>query len=151
MYYEFAVDIAAPTDLVWTTLTDVERMPEWTTSMTRVRLLGDRSLSVGSKVRIEQPKLRPLTWTVTELEPQQSFTWTATTAGLRLTGGHRLTAGEDMVSVVLSMRVAGLPAPLLTPLIGARTRQYVQMEAEGLKRRTELRTNPQAPGAPLTP
>jgi hypothetical protein len=59
--------------------------------------------------------------------------------------------GEDTVSVVLSTRVAGLPAPLLTPLIGARTRQYVQMEAEGLKRRSELLTNPQAPVAPLNP
>jgi hypothetical protein len=45
---------------------------------------------------------------------------------------------------------AGFPS-LLTPLIGARIRQYVQMEADGLKRQTELRTKPQAPGAPLKP
>jgi uncharacterized protein YndB with AHSA1/START domain len=137
MEYSYTVRIAAPAERVWTTLTDIERMPEWTASMKDVKLLGE-SFAVGAKARIEQPKMRPLVWTVTELEPQRSFTWTATTAGLRLTGGHRLAAGPDNVSVTLSFAVNGLLAPLFAPLIGARIREYLQMEAEGLKRRSEL-------------
>jgi uncharacterized protein YndB with AHSA1/START domain len=137
MKYEFQVSIAAPVARVWATLTDVERMPEWTESMTRVRRLDDGPLAVGSSARIEQPKLRPMVYTVTELVPEQTFTWAASTPGLRVVATHRLTAGDRDVTLVNVVEVTGLLAPLLPPSIRERTRRYVELEAEGLKRQAE--------------
>lgn len=137
MEYELTVTIAAPLRRVWEILTDVERMPEWTASMTEVRRLDDGPLSVGRRTRILQPKMRPLVWTVTDLARERSFVWTATTGGMLLTGGHYLTAGDGDVSARFTMRLSGGPAFLLGPLVKPRTRRYVRMEAEGLKRRCE--------------
>lgn len=137
MEYEFAVKIAAPPGAVWTTLADVENWPQWTESMIQVQRLDDGPLSVGRKVRVRQPNMRPMVWTVTELEPERSFTWATATAGMQLTAGHDLTPEAGAVSARLSVRVTGWLAPLITPIIGARIRRYLQMEAEGLKRRAE--------------
>jgi uncharacterized membrane protein len=37
--YQVSTTIQAPIDLAWSALVDVERMPEWTSSMRSVRLL----------------------------------------------------------------------------------------------------------------
>lgn len=137
MEYEFAVKIAALPHKVWTTLVDVENWPQWTESMIQVQRLDDGPLSIGRKARVHQPKMRPMVWTVTELDPERSFTWATATAGIQLTAGHDLTSEAGAVSARLSVRVTGWLAPLITPIVGARIRRYLQMEAEGLKRRVE--------------
>ncbi|MGH3319761.1 MAG: SRPBCC family protein [Streptosporangiaceae bacterium] len=142
MEYETSVDVAAPVESVWKVLTDVERMPEWTESMTRVERLDDGPFAIGSKARVQQPKMQPMVWTVTELEPARSFTWGAASGGVRLTAGHRLTPGPSTLSGVLSVRLTGPLAPILTVVFGRRIRRYVRMEAEGLKRRCEARGTP---------
>jgi uncharacterized protein YndB with AHSA1/START domain len=137
MDYEVMVTIAASPRQVWATLTDVEHMPQWTDSMTLVRRLDDGPLSVGGRARVQQPKMRPMVWTVTELEPDRSFTWTAATAGIRLTARHDLTPEADGVSARLSVRVSGWLAPLIIVITGSRIRRYLRMEGEGLKRAAE--------------
>jgi uncharacterized protein YndB with AHSA1/START domain len=137
MRYEYVVKIAAPPGKVWSTLIDVEHWPQWTESMIRVQRLDDGPLSVGRTARVHQPKMRPMVWTVTELAPEQSFTWATATAGLRLVAGHDLTPETGGVSALLSLQVTGWLAPLVTLFIGPRIRRYLQMEAEGLKRHTE--------------
>src|SRR5262245_17833172 len=135
MKYEVAVTINASPGRVWETLTDVERMPEWTESMTEVRRLDEGPLSVGSQTRILQPKMAPLVWTVTELTPEKSFIWTTTTGGMRMTGGHYVKAGDEtvaceygIVTATLSFDMSGGLAFLLAPLFKPRVRRYVQME-----------------------
>jgi uncharacterized protein YndB with AHSA1/START domain len=137
MDHEVTVTIAAPPRRVWTTLTDVEHMPEWTESMSLVQRLDDGPLSVGCRVRIHQPKMRPMVWTVTEFEPERSFTWTAAAAGIELTARHDLRPEADAVSARLSLRVTGWLALLIIPAVGPRIRRYLRMEAEGLKRAAE--------------
>ncbi len=72
------IDIEAPVEQVWEVLRDVERWPQWAPTVTLVRRLDDGPLAVGSRVRVEQPRIPPTEYVVTELEPSRSFTWVAT-------------------------------------------------------------------------
>ena len=72
------IDVEAPVERVWEVLREVERWPEWAPTVTSVRRLDDRPLAVGSRVRVEQPRIPPTEYVVTELEPSRSFTWVAT-------------------------------------------------------------------------
>lgn len=54
MNHEVRIRINAWPDVVWDTLADVERWPEWTRSVRSVELL-DGNLAVGHRKRIRQP------------------------------------------------------------------------------------------------
>ena len=69
-------------------IVDIERWPEWGSTVTSVRRLDDGPLEVGSRVRIEQPRIPPTEYVVTELEPNRSFIWVATAPGVRTTARH---------------------------------------------------------------
>jgi len=56
-------------------MADVVRWPEWTASISRVKLLSPGPLRVGSRVRIHQPKLPGAIWRVMEFNPGAGFTW----------------------------------------------------------------------------
>ena len=57
MAIEWISDIDAPREKVWTVMTDVERWPEWTASVTSVVLLDKAPFDVGSQARLRQPRL----------------------------------------------------------------------------------------------
>ncbi len=135
--YEVSVEIDATPDQVWRVLTDVERWPEWTPSVTRVERLDEGPFQVGTTTRIKQPKFPPAVWRVTELEPGQSFSWTARGPGVTTLAGHRIAPRSNGAEVTLSIRQTG-PLAWLAGLITARlTKRYVRTEANGLKRRSE--------------
>ena len=51
--YRTSARVEAPADVVWQVLSDVERMPTWTGSMTSVTILGaETTIAVGSRVEI---------------------------------------------------------------------------------------------------
>lgn len=137
MQYERSVQIAAGTDVVWSVMSDVTSWPQWTASIRSVQLLEPGPLAVGSRVRIQQPKLPTAVWEVTELEPGRGFTWTNRGPGMTSTGGHRIVSTTDGTSsVTLRIEQVG-PGALLAWLFLPLTRRYVQMEAAGLKSRCE--------------
>lgn len=138
MRAEESVDIAAPAEVVWAVWTEVERWPEWSGSVSRVRRLDEGPLAVGSRTRLEQPRLRPAVWRVTELDPENSFVWTATSGGVTTVAGHRIVpAASDRVRAELTIEHSGLLAPLVGWLVSSLTRRYLHLEAAGLKRRCE--------------
>lgn len=138
MRFAACVEISAAPERVWQVLTDVERWPEWTATMRRIERLDTGPLALGSSVRIEQPRLRPAIWLVTEMTPGTSFSWTSTTAGVTSVAGHRLTAtGAGQVRVEVSIDMRGVLAPLVGLLLWPLTRGYLRTEAAGLKSRCE--------------
>lgn len=131
------VAIDAPADLVWALLSDVERWPEWTASMSSVTLL-DPPLAVGSRATVEQPRLPPATWTVTALDDGVQFDWASQAPGLLTVGRHRVEVVDEGHSrAVLTVDQSGLLGPVARLAYGRLTRRYLEMEAAGLKTRSE--------------
>ena len=137
MWFSSSVDILAPADLVWSTLIDVERWPGWTSSMSKVTLLGPAPLAVGSRVKIKQPRLPSAVWTVDQLTPGSFFSWINYSVGLTSFADHRMSTSDTGTQVVLSIRQSGALAPLLSLVAGNLTRTYVRTEAAGLKHHCE--------------
>jgi len=138
MIIQQTVDIAAPPQRVWDVMIDVERWPEWTSSVTSVEVLDGGPLRVGSRARIRQPRLAAAVWTVTTIEPGRYFEWRSVLPGLTSIGGHRIEIlRAERCRVVLSVEWKGVLAPLIHLIYGELSRRYVTTEAEGLKRRAE--------------
>ena len=132
-----SISIAAPPDRVWAVLMDVEGWPQWTQSMTRLERLQPGDLAVGSRVRITQPKLPHVVWTVTALEPGRYFAWRGSSPGVRTDAGHRIETEGNGSRVTLTIEQSGLLSPLVGLMYGRLTKRYVDMEARGLKARCE--------------
>ena len=75
------IEIDASASLVWEVFSDVERWPEWTTSVTRLVSLDGPAIAVGKRFEIKQPRLPRLVWEVTEVVPGASWTWVQRSAG----------------------------------------------------------------------
>ena len=131
------VDISAPPEVVWAVLSDVESWPAWTASITSVRPSSPDSLQVGSRVRIKQPRLPATVWTVSDLVEGERFTWTSTSPGVHTRASHRVVRTAKGSRATLSIDQAGALGRLVGRLYGGLTRRYVEMEAAGLKRRSE--------------
>ena len=131
MHTEVTFPVAAPADRVWAVLSDVERWPTWTASMSQVVL--DGPLEVGAVAKIRQPKLPATAWTVTEVVPGRSFSWESKAPGSRAVGEHEITpTGDDTCEVRLMLDQTGPLGSLVGLLYRGLTRRYVQMEADGL-------------------
>jgi uncharacterized membrane protein len=127
--------IAAPADLVWQTMSTVEKWPEWTPTMDEIRRLDDGELRVGSTAEVRQPAQPVRTWTVTELTPGMSFTWVSRGAGLRLAADHVVRTGENgTVEALLTFTLTGALGPLANLLAGKAVRRAVDTEAASLKK-----------------
>ncbi|MCI4064989.1 SRPBCC family protein [Micromonospora sp. R77] len=138
MRYVESVEITADVDRVWAVQTDVERWPEWTPTITAARRLEPGPFTVGSSARLEQPRLRPAVWRVTEIDPPRVFVWESDSPGVHSRGEHRVVPLPDgRVRAELVMVQTGPLAGLFGLLGGRVVRSYLRQEAEGLKRRCE--------------
>ena len=136
--FDTSLEIQAPADQVWRVLLDVERWPEWTSTMTSVEKADPGPLAVGSRAYVRQPKLRPGWWQVTDLDEQQHiFTWVTRSPGLQIAGRHEVARSSNGSRLMLAIQFSGLLGPLLARLYGGLTQQYLATEANGLKHRCE--------------
>jgi uncharacterized protein YndB with AHSA1/START domain len=138
MQFETTVEIDAPEEAVWAALVDAQRWPDWTESMQEVRWLDDDGVRVGARARIKQPGTPALTWTVTELDAGRAFAWEAKSPGVKTVGTHVVkAAAENRSTLTLGLTQSGALAGVVGALTGSRTRKYVRLEADGLKRAAE--------------
>ena len=132
------VQIQASPERVWAVMRDVERWPEWTSTVTNIAPLDGSPLAVGSRVRILQPKLRPAVWRVTELnDAAKNFTWVTKAPGVRVSASHRVEPEGTGSRATLSLRFSGLFGPLIASFYRCLNKTYLATEAQGLKRRSE--------------
>jgi uncharacterized membrane protein len=142
MEIEAQVEIDRPPDVVWPVMVDIERWPDWTPSITAVERLDASLFGIGSRVRIRQPRLKTMVWQVSQFREGRLFVWDARSPGVFIVGSHEVKARAHGSTVILKIKQTGWLTPLVTLLFGNLTRRYVQMEAQGLKRRCELLPNP---------
>jgi uncharacterized membrane protein len=135
--FSITADIQAPPDQVWAVMSDVERWPEWTPSVTSIQRLDHGPLAVGSRARVHQPKLPPAEWQITELEAGRSFTWVTRSPGVRVTARHSVEAREGGTRATLSVQFLGFLAPLVARFTRDLNERYLALEAKGLKSRSE--------------
>ena len=116
-----SVEISAEPDRVWSVVSDVTRMPEWSPELRRLYPIGGRRPRVGMNLLgINRRGLAvwPTTSTVTRFEPPRAVAWRTRESGATWTyeleptsSGTRLTGRRDLPKFTLGTR-------LMAPLIG---------------------------------
>jgi hypothetical protein len=136
--YEAAISIAASGESVWRVLTAVVAWPEWLPTVDSVQPLDASQLSPGFRYVVRQPKLRPATWVVTELERPRRFVWQARSPGLLMVAEHTIEESlPGKCNVTLRFSFTGLLGPLLGRLFRSVTQQFLAQEAASLKLKVE--------------
>jgi uncharacterized membrane protein len=137
MITDCAIGIDAPADLVWNVFSDVERWPEWTASVTSLEALDGSGLAVGKRFEIKQPRLPKLVWQVTELDEGRSWTWEQRSPGGRTVAVHEVHPVGDRTEVKQRLDQQGPVGGLIARMMGGTTKRYLDLEAQGLKARSE--------------
>src|SRR5690242_19258862 len=138
MFNEDSIEIDAPPQLVWDVFSDVEHWPDWTASVTSLVGLDGPALAVGKRFAIKQPGMQKLTWKVTEIEPGSSWTWIQRSPGSLVTARHYVIGqpgGRTLVRQQLDQ--SGPLGALVGRLMVKKTKRFLDMEAQGLKARSE--------------
>jgi carbon monoxide dehydrogenase subunit G len=138
IHIERSININAPPERVWAVMMDIERWPEWTESMKSVERLDSGEFGVGSKAKLKIRRSPSANvWTVTALTPNRSFTWETNSGGVKGVATHVIEPDGNGSKVTLTVGLSGPVATLFGWFVGTPSRQNVEMEAEGLKRRAE--------------
>ncbi len=135
--WERTIDINATPEAVWAVMAEIERWPEWTPSILSVKPVGDSQLVPGAQARVHAKGTPESTYTVTEVSPNRSFTWTTSVRGAKTVAGHVISPAGNGSRVTLSVEVGGLAGTIFKPLISKTITTNLDHEAEGLKRRAE--------------
>jgi hypothetical protein len=94
-------------------------------------------MAVGARAEVRQPKLPPLVWRVTALEAGRFFDWEVRSPGAQTVGSHRVEPRGGGSLATLSLVQSGPIGWLVGRMMLDLTREYVSMEAAGLKKRSE--------------
>jgi hypothetical protein len=135
--FSVTVDIAAPPPVVWAVIRDVERWHEWTPSITGIQRHERGPLAVGSRATVRQPKLPTNNFIVTKLEEDRGFDWESRSPALRGIGHHWIEPVGGGSRVTLGVDFRGFLAPIVRRFYGGLTQRYIEIEAAGLKQRSE--------------
>jgi uncharacterized membrane protein len=148
MITEDSVEIDAPAQLVWEVFSDVQHWPEWTASVTSLVGKDGANLAVGKRFSIKQPGMSKLVWKVTELDHGSSWTWVQRSPGVLVTARHWVTdqpGGRTLVRQQLEQR--GVLGALVGRMMIKKTKRFLELEAQGLKARSEELSRANGPHA----
>ena len=137
---QHTVTITAPPERVWEMVVDVERWPERIPTVDAVERLDAGPLVVGSRTRLQQPRLPTEVWTITELADGSSFTWESTSPGVTVTATHDVEPHPGGSQLTLALTVSGPLAGIGWLLTRSLTKRYVETEAASIKKVAETST-----------
>jgi hypothetical protein len=119
-------------------LSDIEAWPQRIETVDSVELLTPAPITTGSRVRLKQPRLPEGTWDITVWDAPSYFEWTQKTGGTTSVAGHRVDAlGEGQARLTLTLDMRGLLIPIMFLFYRKLTNDYMNLEAEGMKRAAE--------------
>jgi uncharacterized membrane protein len=148
MITDSSIEIDAPAGLVWDVFADVERWAEWTASIDRIVALDGPGIAVGKRFAIKQPRFPKLVWEVTEVAEGVSWTWRQRSPGGTTLATHEVVPLDDGRTLVRQRIDQRGPVGAAVGLLSRRlTRRYMELEAQGLKARSEERRRHDAPSA----
>ena len=148
MITDSSIEIEAPASMVWDVFSDVERWPEWTASVTRLVALDGPGIAVGRRFEIKQPRMPRLVWEVTEVVPGKSWTWVQRSPGGSTFARHDVVEkadGHALVHQQLDQR--GPVGAIVARVVHGMTKRYLELEARGLKARSEERQRLDGPAS----
>lgn len=134
---QHTVTIAAPPERVWAVVVDVERWPERVPTVEAVERLDPGPLGVGSRSRVQQPRLPSAVWTVTDLTDGSSYTWQSSSPGATVTAAHVVEPHPAGSRLTLAVTVTGPLAWIGWLLTRSLTTRYVETEAASIKMASE--------------
>jgi ribosome-associated toxin RatA of RatAB toxin-antitoxin module len=147
LIYEYRIIVNAQPHRVWNLLSDVTRWPQWLPTVTHVEALDGEPIVVGARYRVQQPKLRPAVWTVTEVEDSRRFVWEAYLTGIRMVAEHDIVDKAQGVSeFILRYSFGGLLGGVVGRIYRPIVTQYLAQEATALKQAVERSSAPATPG-----
>ena len=138
MHFEKSIEIDASQQRVWDVLSDIEAWPQRIETVDTVELLTPAPLTMGSRVRLRQPKLPEGDWDITAWDAPAYFEWTQKAGGVTSVAGHRVEAlGNGRSRLTLSLDMRGVLVPVMMLFYKGLTNRYMRLEAEGMKRAAE--------------
>jgi uncharacterized membrane protein len=138
MRFEQSIEIDAPAQRVWDVLSDLTSWPQRIETVDTLELLTPPPVTIGTRLRLKQPKLPEGTWEVTAWDAPSSFEYRQSSGGVSIVADHRVEALEGGRSrLVLTLEMRGLLAPITGRLYKDLTSRYMAIEAHGMKRAAE--------------
>ena len=135
--FSTSITINSSQQSVWNVLSNVAHWHEWTPTVNKVEVLNTSELKLGNRYKVFQPKLQPAVWTVTELN-SANFTWESKPPGMHMVAEHIVkSVNANQSEVTLTFSFNGWFGKLIGKLYGKMTAEYVQTEAQSLKKRVE--------------
>ena len=135
--FSTSLTINASQEAIWKVLSDVSRWHEWTPTVIKVEVLNTPELKPGNRYKVFQPKLQPVEWTVTELTTS-NFTWESKALGMHMVAEHVVkSVNANQSEVTLTFAFNGWLGNLIGKMYGKMTEEYIQTEAQSLKKKVE--------------
>ena len=135
--FSTSITINSSQQSVWNVLSNVAHWHEWTPTVNKVEVLNTSELKLGNRYKVFQPKLQPAVWTVTELN-SANFTWESKSPGMHMVAEHIVkSVNANQSEVTLTFAFNGWFGKLIGKLYGKMTAEYVQTEAQSLKKKVE--------------
>lgn len=125
--------IKADIEKVYTIWTDIEKWSLWTKSINKISFLENNSFNLGGKARVEQPKLSPAVWIISEIKANELFTWYTKLLGVKIIAKHILQNTPNGTIAASILIYEGLFASIIYKLSSKITSEYLTLEINGLK------------------
>lgn len=135
--FSTSITINSSQETVWKVLSNVADWHEWTPTVNKVEVLNMPKIKLGNRYKVFQPKLQPVVWTITELN-SVNFTWESKSPGMHMVAEHVVKSiNANQSEVTLTFAFNGWLGNLIGKMYGKMTEEYVQTEAQSLKKRVE--------------